>query len=111
LIDKILDAAGQKGTGKWTAISALDLRHARHPHRRERVRPLPVSTQGRTVRASAVLQGPKPLPISVAQKKEFVENVRSALYCSKIISYAQGYMLLRAAAKERGWKLNWARSR
>jgi 6-phosphogluconate dehydrogenase len=106
LIDKILDAAGQKGTGKWTAISALDLG-------------MPVTLIGESVfarclsalkderlRASAVLQGPKPPPISAAQKKEFVENVRSALYCSKIISYAQGYMLLRAAAKERGWKLN-----
>jgi 6-phosphogluconate dehydrogenase len=106
LIDKILDAAGQKGTGKWTAISALDLG-------------MPVTLIGESVfarclsalkdervRASAVLQGPKPPPISAAQKKEFVENVRSALYCSKIISYAQGYMLLRAAAKERGWNLN-----
>jgi 6-phosphogluconate dehydrogenase len=106
LIDKILDAAGQKGTGKWTAISAFDLG-------------MPVTLIGESVfarclsalkdervRASALLQGPKPQAISAAQKKEFVENVRSALYCSKIISYAQGYMLLRAAGKERGWKLN-----
>jgi 6-phosphogluconate dehydrogenase len=106
LIDRILDAAGQKGTGKWTAISAFDLG-------------MPVTLIGESVfarclsalkdervRASSVLQGPKAPAISTAQKKEFVENVRSALYCSKIISYAQGYMLLRAAGKERDWKLN-----
>jgi 6-phosphogluconate dehydrogenase len=106
LIDKILDAAGQKGTGKWTAISAFDLG-------------MPVTLIGESVfarclsalkdervRASSVLQGPKAAAISAAQKKEFVENVRGALYCSKIISYAQGYMLLRAAGRERGWQLN-----
>jgi 6-phosphogluconate dehydrogenase len=106
LIDLILDSAGQKGTGKWTAISALDLG-------------MPVTLIGESVfarclsalkdervRASAILHGPVPQSISAEQKKEFVENVRSALYCSKIISYAQGFMLLRAAEKERGWKLN-----
>lgn len=106
LIDKILDAAGQKGTGKWTAISAFDLG-------------MPVTLIGESVfarclsalkdervRASVVLQGPKPQAMTATQRKEFVENVRSALYCSKIISYAQGYMLLRAAGKERDWGLN-----
>src|SRR6202166_940194 len=106
LIDKILDTAGQKGTGKWTAISALDLG-------------MPVTLIGESVfarclsalkeertRAAKVLEGPKPAVISAGLKQEFVESVRRALYCSKIISYAQGYMLLRAAAKERGWKLN-----
>jgi 6-phosphogluconate dehydrogenase len=57
------------------------------------------------VAASRILQGPAPAAVSTAQE-EFIESVRSALYCSKIISYAQGYMLLRAAEKERGWKLN-----
>jgi 6-phosphogluconate dehydrogenase len=106
LIDQILDSAGQKGTGKWTAISALDLG-------------MPVTLIGESVfarclsalkeervRASAILRGPTPPSISAEGKQEFVENVRSALYCSKIISYAQGFMLLRAAEKERGWKLN-----
>ena len=106
IIDTILDTAGQKGTGKWTAISALDLG-------------MPVTLIGESVfarclsalkeermRASKVLEGPKPAVISADLKKEFIESVRRALYCSKIISYAQGYMLLRAAAKERGWKLN-----
>jgi 6-phosphogluconate dehydrogenase len=106
VVDQILDAAGQKGTGKWTAISALDLG-------------MPVTLIGESVfarclsalkdertRAAAVLKGPSRAPILAAAKAEFVESVRRALYCSKIISYAQGYMLLRAADKQQGWKLN-----
>jgi 6-phosphogluconate dehydrogenase len=105
MVDKILDAAGQKGTGKWTAISALDLA-------------MPVTLIGESVfarclsaikeervRASKILHGPAPTKFS-GDKKEFIENVRCALYCSKMISYAQGYMLLREAAKEQGWHLN-----
>ena len=104
MIDKILDTAGQKGTGKWTAISALDLG-------------MPVTLIGEAVfarclsaikdervAASKVLNGPNPR--KVADRTTFIEDVRRALYCSKVISYAQGYMLLREAAKEQGWKLN-----
>jgi len=107
VIDKILDTAGQKGTGKWTAISALDLG-------------MPVTLIGESVfarclsalkdervLASGILKGPKPAQtIAAADRERFIENVRGALYCSKIISYAQGYMLLRAAERERGWKLD-----
>ncbi|MGC9198368.1 MAG: decarboxylating NADP(+)-dependent phosphogluconate dehydrogenase [Acidobacteriaceae bacterium] len=105
LLDKILDTAGQKGTGKWTAISALDLG-------------MPVTLIGESVfarclsalkeqrvEASKVLQGPKNKKTTV-QRAAFIEMVRRALYCSKMVSYAQGYMLLRAAEKEFGWKLN-----
>ncbi len=105
LIDKILDTAGQKGTGKWTGISALDLG-------------TPVTLIGEAVfarclsslkeertAASKVLKGPKP-PSGGPERKAFIEDVRRALYCSKVISYAQGYMLLREAAKEQGWHLN-----
>ncbi|HZY64178.1 MAG TPA: decarboxylating NADP(+)-dependent phosphogluconate dehydrogenase [Edaphobacter sp.] len=105
MVDKILDTAGQKGTGKWTAISALDLGQ-------------PVTLIGESVfarclsalkdervAASKVLTGPKKTK-TVSEKKEFIEDVRRALYCSKMISYAQGYMLLRAAEKEMGWNLN-----
>jgi len=104
LIDKILDTAGQKGTGKWTGISALDTG-------------TPVTLIGEAVfarclsamkeeRAAAakILTGPK--PPGVQDRKAFIEDVRRALYCSKMISYAQGYMLLREAAKEEGWNLN-----
>jgi 6-phosphogluconate dehydrogenase len=106
IVDKILDTAGQKGTGKWTAISALDLG-------------MPVTLIGESVfsrclsalkverrEASKILQGPPRERIPTAHRDEFIESVRRALYCSKIISYAQGYMLLRAADKERGWKLD-----
>jgi 6-phosphogluconate dehydrogenase len=104
LIDKILDAAGQKGTGKWTATNALDLG-------------VPVTLIGEAVfarclsamkdervAASMILKGPEH-PIA-EDRKSFIEDVRRALYCSKMISYAQGYMLLREAAKEQGWNLN-----
>jgi len=105
LIDKILDTAGQKGTGKWTSVSALDLG-------------MPVTLIGEAVfarclsalkdervAASKVLNGPSHSVDSV-DRKTFIEDVRRALYCSKMISYAQGYMLLREAAKEEGWNLN-----
>jgi 6-phosphogluconate dehydrogenase len=105
LVDKILDTAGQKGTGKWTVISALDLGQ-------------PVTLIGESVfarclsalknervEASKILEGPA-AKTSIGDRAAFIENVRCALYCSKIISYAQGYMLLRAAAKENGWNLN-----
>jgi len=105
LVDKILDTAGQKGTGKWTVISALDTGQ-------------PVTLIGESVfarclsalkeervTASKVLQGPAIRTLDV-DRAQFIEDVRRALYSSKIISYAQGYMLLRAAAKENGWNLN-----
>jgi 6-phosphogluconate dehydrogenase len=105
MIDKILDTAGQKGTGKWTAISALDLG-------------MPLTLIGESVfarclsalkdervQASKVLTGPAKTK-TIAETKEFIEDVRRALYCSKMVSYAQGYMLLRAAEKDQGWHLN-----
>jgi 6-phosphogluconate dehydrogenase len=105
LVDKILDTAGQKGTGKWTVFSSLDLGQ-------------PVTLIGESVfarclsalkdervEASKILQGPATKP-AAGDRAAFIEDVRCALYCSKIISYAQGYMLLRAAAKENGWNLN-----
>ena len=105
LVDKILDTAGQKGTGKWTVFSSLDLGQ-------------PVTLIGESVfarclsalkaervAASKILGGPAAKP-AIVDRAAYIEQVRCALYCSKIISYAQGYMLLRAAAKENGWNLN-----
>jgi 6-phosphogluconate dehydrogenase len=105
IVDKILDTAGQKGTGKWTVISALDTGQ-------------PVTLIGESVfarclsalkeerlEAAGFLQGPAATTAKI-DRAEFIENVRRALYCSKIISYAQGYMLLKAAAKENNWNLN-----
>lgn len=104
LIDKILDTAGQKGTGKWTGISALELG-------------APVTLIGEAVFArclsamkeervaiSKILAGSK--HPAAEDHKSFIEDARRALYCSKVISYAQGYMLLREAAKEQAWNLN-----
>ncbi len=105
LVDKILDTAGQKGTGKWTGIAALDLG-------------VPLTLIGEAVfarclsaqkeervQASNILDGPK--PSFSGDKKAFIEDIRQALFASKIVSYAQGYVLMREAAKEFGWKLNY----
>ncbi len=105
LVEKILDTAGQKGTGKWTAVSALDMG-------------IPLTLIGESVFArclsaqkderviaSKILSGPK--PVFPGDKKQFIEDIRQALYASKIISYAQGYALLREAAKEYKWILNY----
>ncbi len=105
LVDKILDTAGQKGTGKWTVISSLDTGQ-------------PVTLIGESVfarclsalkeertEASKSLRGPKSRP-KAGDKAKFIEDVRRALFSAKIISYAQGYMLLRAAGQEFKWNLN-----
>ncbi len=105
IVDKILDTAGQKGTGKWTGISALELGI-----------PLTLVVEavlGRSlsalkeerVAASRVLSGPKS-GLS-GEAGAMVDDLREALYASKIISYTQGYMLMRAAAQEHGWNLNY----
>ncbi|CBF75018.1 6-phosphogluconate dehydrogenase [Aspergillus tetrazonus] len=104
MVEKILDKAGQKGTGKWTAVNALDLG-------------MPVTLIGESVfarclsalkderiRASSLLNGPT--PEFTGDKEEFIADLEQALYASKIISYAQGFMLIQNAAKEYGWKLN-----
>ena len=104
IVEKILDTAGQKGTGKWTAIAALE-------------EGVPLTLIGESVfsrclsalkeervAASQVLAGPKPL--FDGDREAFIEDIRQALYASKIVSYAQGYQLMRAAAKTYGWNLN-----
>ena len=107
LVDKIRDTAGQKGTGKWTAISALDLG-------------TPVTLIGEAVfarclsalkservSASKILQGYPSVSQFNGDKKAFIEDIRQACYAAKIISYAQGFMELRDAAKEQNWNLNY----
>ena len=104
ILDKILDKAGQKGTGKWTAIAALDLG-------------MPLTLIGEAVfarclsalkdervAASKILKGQ--IKAFEGDRKEMIDDLRQALYASKIVSYAQGYQLMRAAAAEYGWKLN-----
>jgi 6-phosphogluconate dehydrogenase len=105
LVEKILDTAGQKGTGKWTGVTALDMG-------------VPLTLIGEAVfarclsaqkdervAAAKIIKGPKPL--FAGNKKAFVENLRMALFASKIVSYAQGYALMREAAKEYKWNLNY----
>ena len=106
VLDYILDTAGQKGTGKWTAIAALD---AGVPLTLigESVFARSLSAQKEErVAASKILQGPAPAKFS-GDRKAFLEDLRQALFASKVVSYAQGYSLMRAAAKEYGWNLNY----
>jgi 6-phosphogluconate dehydrogenase len=99
IVEKIMDSAGQKGTGKWTAINALDLG-------------MPVTLIGEAVfarclsslksergRAAGVLDGPS--PSFTGDRKAFIDNLEQALYASKIISYAQGFMLIQSVSKSR----------
>jgi 6-phosphogluconate dehydrogenase len=111
LVDKILDTAGQKGTGKWTVINSQDL-GIPITLMAEAVYSRCVSAlKDERVKASRKLKGPRPALTSIAsnpeKKKAFIEDIKSALYASKIVSYAQGYMLMRAAAKEYNWRLNY----
>jgi len=104
VIDKILDTAGQKGTGKWTAISSLEMGvpltliteavHSRFLS----------SLKENRVEASKILKGPT--ASFNGDKLSFIQNIHDALYASKMMSYTQGYMLLRSAAAEYKWNLN-----
>jgi len=111
LVDVVLDTAGQKGTGKWTSVNALDMGVAA-PTIAESVfsRCLSAIKEER-VAASKILKGPKveKLTPSPAKKKALIEAIRDALYCSKICSYAQGFQLMRQAQDEFGWKLNFGK--
>ena len=106
VLDYILDTAGQKGTGKWTAIAALD-------------QGVPLTLIGESVfarclsaqkeervAAAKILDGPKPAPFN-GDRTAFLEDLRKALFSAKVVSYAQGYALMRSAAKEYGWNLNY----
>lgn len=105
LVDKILDTAGQKGTGKWTGVAALDLG-------------IPLTLIGEAVfsrclsavkdervQASKILHGP--VPEFEGNKAAFINDIKDALYAAKIVSYAQGYALMQAAAEEYKWNLNY----
>src|SRR6266516_6417341 len=105
LLDKILDAAGQKGTGKWTVINSQEL-GVPITLMAEAVYARNVSAlKDERVAAAKKLKGPRP-KIS-GDRAKFIEDIRLALYASKIVSYTQGYMLMRAAAKEYQWNLNY----
>ena len=104
LVDVILDKAGQKGTGKWTSQSALDL-GVPAPSIAEAVFARCISgLKDERVAASKILKGPKKK--FTGDKKKFVQQIHDALFASKICSYAQGFQLMREAATEYNWTLN-----
>jgi 6-phosphogluconate dehydrogenase len=104
MVDIILDCAGQKGTGKWTVINGLEL-GAPVTLIGEAVFARTLSAlKDERVEASKILTGPKPK--FEGDKKAFLEDLRQAVYASKIVSYAQGFLLMREAAKHFKWKLN-----
>ncbi|XP_063681043.1 6-phosphogluconate dehydrogenase, decarboxylating-like [Bolinopsis microptera] len=106
LLEKIMDRAGQKGTGKWTGISALDMGVPLTLISEAVFARCLSSLKDLRVTASTQLSGPADTKYK-GGKYEFIEAIRQALYASKIISYAQGFMLMRQAAKEFGWTLNY----
>lgn len=107
VVDYIMDRAMQKGTGKWTVQSALDLGNAPTLISEAVFARTLSSMKEERVRASKIL-APQGITKYTGSKDELISAVRDALYASKIVSYAQGYMLLREAAKEYGWNLNYA---
>ncbi len=104
VIDQILDTAGQKGTGKWTAVSALDLGQPLTLIGEAVFARCLSALKDERVAASKVLSGPKTK--FSGSKADLINDLKLALYASKIVSYAQGYQLMRAAAEEHGWTLN-----
>ena len=105
LVEKILDTAGQKGTGKWTVINSAELGMPTTLIAEAVFARCISALKEDRIKASAKIRGPK--PVITRDKTKFIEDIRCALYASKIVSYAQGFMLMRAAAKEYGWKLNY----
>ncbi|HWK58529.1 MAG TPA: decarboxylating NADP(+)-dependent phosphogluconate dehydrogenase [Parapedobacter sp.] len=105
LVDKILDTAGQKGTGKWTGTVALDLGVPLTLIAESVFARCLSALKDERVAASKVLQGP--IPSFDGDRQAFINDLRDALYAAKVISYAQGYQMMAVAAKEYGWKLNY----
>jgi len=106
LVDKILDTAGQKGTGKWTGISALDMGVPLTLIGEAVFARVLSSLKEERVRAAGLL-GPRPDASPAGGEEDNIKAIHDALYASKIISYAQGFMLMYEAAKEQGWELDY----
>ncbi|MDU7692531.1 MAG: NADP-dependent phosphogluconate dehydrogenase, partial [Escherichia coli] len=106
LVDVILDEAANKGTGKWTSQSSLDLGEPLSLITESVFARYLSSLKDQRVAASKVLTGPKVAPFT-GDKAEFIEKVRRALYLGKIVSYAQGFSQLKAASKENNWDLHY----
>jgi 6-phosphogluconate dehydrogenase len=105
LVEKILDTAGQKGTGKWTGQASLDFGVPLTLIGEAVYARCLSATKNERVEASKVLSGPT--PEFKGDKAAFIKDIEQALFASKLVSYAQGYVLMRTAAKEKGWNLNY----
>lgn len=105
VVDKILDTAGQKGTGKWTGVTALDMGIPLTLIAESVFARCLSAQKDERVIASQELSGPK--SSFTGDKTAFINDLKNALYASKIVSYAQGYLLMREAAKEYNWNLNY----
>ena len=105
-VDNVLDAAGQKGTGKWTSTNALDMGIPANAIAEAVFARCLSALKDERVTASKSLKGPAPAP--VGDRNALIAAIRDALYCSKICAYAQGFQLMREAQKEYNWKLDFA---
>lgn len=105
VVDRIIDKAGQKGTGKWTGINALELGIPLTLIAEAVFARALSAIKDERVKASAILKGPE--SPGKLQTKQWLEPLGQALLAAKIISYTQGYMLMQAAAEEHGWNLNY----
>jgi 6-phosphogluconate dehydrogenase len=108
LVDMIMDKAGQKGTGLWTAVSALQVGSPAQTITQAVFARSLSAFKDERVKASKKLAGPNASITSVDSKQEVIDQLHDALYCSKICAYAQGFQLMAIAAKEHGWTLDFA---
>jgi len=106
VVDTIMDKAGQKGTGKWTGISALDLGMPLTLIAESVFARCLSAQKDERVYASGILNGPKDVPEFKEKKETILAAIKDALYASKIVSYAQGFVLIRAASDEFKWEVN-----
>ncbi len=107
LVDKVLDTAGQKGTGKWTSVSALDMGVPANAIAEAVFARCLSALKDERVAAAKKIKGPKPKYTGAT--KALIEAIRDALYCSKLCAYAQGFQLMAEAQNDYGWKLNFGR--
>jgi 6-phosphogluconate dehydrogenase len=108
LVDLILDKAGQKGTGLWTAMSSLEL-GTPAPTIAQAVYARSISSfKELRVKAATALPGPSSALLSTHEQQQFVDQLHDAIYCAKICAYAQGFQLMKLAEKEYNWQLDFA---
>ncbi len=108
LVNLILDKAGQKGTGLWTAMSSLEV-GCPAPTIAQAVYARSLSSfKDLRTQASTILSGPQPINFSNQEKQDYITQLHDAMYCAKMCAYAQGFQLMKLAAKEHGWILNFA---